>query len=153
MYSRMRYRALAIVVMVLSLAVSPLGLDKTLKNVRFSARPEGVKRIDGWQWADNPFIGKPEFKGLKVMMVLLNNWDIKDSNNKILVLHNDRGKTELRYFVADLGATFGKVYGIPKIFRIFIFKPDDLWNSVYLPKSSAKIGNKVSELSLAKIVM
>ena len=100
------------------------GLNKTFKNVRFSARPEGVKRIDGWKWTDNPFIGKPEFQGLKVMMVLLNNWDIKDSNNKILVVHADRGKTELKYFVADLGATFGKVYEIPKIFRFFIFKPD-----------------------------
>ncbi len=100
------------------------GLNKTFKNVRFSARPDGVKRIDGWKWADNPFIGKPEFKGLKVMMVLLNNWDIKDTNNKILVLHNDGGETELRYFVADLGGTFGKVYEMPKIFRIFVFKPD-----------------------------
>ncbi len=100
------------------------GLKKTFQNVRFSARPKGVKRIDGWKWADNPFISKPEFKGLKVMMVLLNNFDIKDSNNKILVLHNDGGGTELRYFVADLGGTFGKVYGMPKIFRIFIFKPD-----------------------------
>jgi hypothetical protein len=100
------------------------GLKKTFTNVRFSARPEGVKRIDGWKWADNPFIGKPEFQGLKVMMVLLNNFDIKDSNNKILVLHKDSGETELRYFVADLGGTFGKVYGMPKIFRIFIFKPD-----------------------------
>ena len=100
------------------------GLKKTFKNVRFSARPKGVKRIDGWKWDDNPFIGKPEFQGLKVMMVLLNNFDIKDSNNKILVLHNDRGETELKYFVADLGGTFGKVYGMPKIFRTFIFKPD-----------------------------
>jgi len=100
------------------------GLKKTFQNVRFSARPKGVKRIDGWKWADNPFVGRPEFNGLKVMMVLLNNFDIKDSNNKILVLHNDGGGTELRYFVADLGGTFGKVYGMPKIFRIFIFKPD-----------------------------
>jgi hypothetical protein len=50
--------------------------------------------------------------------------DIKDSNNKILVIHNGRGETELNYFVADLGGTFGKVYGMPKIFRIFILKPD-----------------------------
>jgi hypothetical protein len=100
------------------------GLKKTFTNVRFSARPKGVKRIDGWKWDDNPFIGKPEFKGLKVMMVLLNNFDIKDSNNKILVLQNDHGEAELKYFVADLGGTFGKVYGMPKIFRSFIFKPD-----------------------------
>jgi hypothetical protein len=101
------------------------GLNKTLENVRFGARPKEVKRIDGWEWADNRFIGQREFQGLKIMMALLNNWDIKDSNNKILVVRNGRpGENELHYIVSDLGGTFGKVYKIPKIFRIFIFKPD-----------------------------
>jgi len=87
------------------------GLNKTLENVRFGARPKEIKRIDDWQWDNNPFIGKREFQGLKIMMALLNNWDIKDSNNKILAVHNDRGETELRYIVHDLGATFGKSGG------------------------------------------
>lgn len=87
------------------------GLNKTLENVRFGARPKEIKRIDDWQWDNNPFIGKREFQGLKIMMALLNNWDIKDSNNKILVVRNDNGETELRYIVHDLGATFGKAGG------------------------------------------
>src|SRR5262249_42423267 len=58
------------------------GLKKPLTNVRFSARPKGIKRVDGFEWKDNPFMGSREFQGLKVMMALLNNWDIKDSNNK-----------------------------------------------------------------------
>jgi len=101
------------------------GLNKTFENVRFGARPKEVKRIAGWKWADNPFIGKREFQGLKIMMALLNNWDIKDSNNKILVVRNEGpGENELHYIVSDLGGTFGKVYKIPRILRIFIFKPD-----------------------------
>jgi hypothetical protein len=92
-------------------SVRILGLDKTLENVRFGARPKDLKRIDDWSWDKNPFIGKREFQGLKIMMALINNWDIKDSNNTILVAHTDSGETELRYIVHDLGATFGKSGG------------------------------------------
>src|ERR1044071_8506417 len=53
-------------------------------NVRFEARPEGVRRLDEWKWSENPFVNTKELKGLVVMMSLLNNWDIKDTNNKIL---------------------------------------------------------------------
>ena len=72
-------------------------------NVRFEARPKHIERLDEWGWEDNPFVGTREFQGLKVMMVLLNNWDIKDSNNKVLAANN-----ELRYVISDLGTTFGK---------------------------------------------
>jgi len=89
------------------------GLDKPLENVRFGARPKEFKRIDMWKWEDNPFIGKPEFQGLKIMMVLINNWDIKDSNNKIRVERDEvTGVNELQYFVSDLGGSLGKTGGM-----------------------------------------
>jgi len=97
------------------------GLDKALENVRFGARPKTEKRIDGWDWANNPFIGKREFQGLKIMMALLNNWDIKNSNNKIVVVRGENGGTELRYVVHDLGGTFGKISSMPRFLQ---FKPD-----------------------------
>ena len=84
------------------------GLNKTLKNVRFGARPKDEKRIDGWKWKNNPFVGKREFQGLKVMMAVLNNWDTKDLNNKIIVTRNTEGQSEARYVVHDVGASFGK---------------------------------------------
>jgi len=80
-------------------------------NVRFEARPENVKRLDEWSWKSNPFAGTKELKGLIVLMALLNNWDMKDSNNKILLVNNDGGQPELRYIISDLGATFGKTGG------------------------------------------
>ena len=81
-------------------------------NVRFEARPKGVKRLDLWSWANNPFMGTKEFKGLIVMMALLNNWDLKDDNNKIIyVPASDGGQGELQYILTDLGATFGKTGG------------------------------------------
>lgn len=78
-------------------------------NARFEARPSHIKRVGDWTWEDNPFVGEPEFQGLKVMMVLINNWDIKDTNNTVLFTQNpETGRNELRFIISDLGATFGK---------------------------------------------
>jgi hypothetical protein len=74
-------------------------------NVRFEARPENVKRLDEWKWKENPFAGTREMNGFVVIMALINNWDLKDSNNKVI---HDPETGELRYVVSDLGATFGK---------------------------------------------
>jgi hypothetical protein len=81
-------------------------------NVRFKARPKGMKKLDNWSWNQNPFVGTKEFKGLVVLMALLNNWDLKDENNKIFfVPTGDGDQGELQYIVSDLGATFGKTGG------------------------------------------
>jgi hypothetical protein len=86
--------------------------DKGFANVRFEARPQGQKRLDNWSWNDNPFKGTKEFQGLVVMMGLLNNWDLKDTNNKVVYVPGEGGgQGELQYVVNDLGATFGKTGG------------------------------------------
>jgi hypothetical protein len=87
-------------------------------NVRFEARPKNVKRLDEWKWEKNPFVDSRAFQGLKVMMVLLNNWDIKDSNNKILFVRDAKRGNQLQYIISDLGATFGKTGGLPLFWRI-----------------------------------
>src|SRR5882762_6191924 len=116
------------------------GLDKDLENVRFGLRPKDVKRVDGWQWKKNPFVGSREFQGMKVMMAVLNNWDIKDSNNKVAVVKNDKiADKELRYFVSDLGGSFGKVSHIP---RFLYFKPDRNNPKAY---SQTRLVNKVKD--------
>jgi hypothetical protein len=80
----------------------------TFQNVRFEARPKGVKRLDEWSWEHNPFAGTRELDGLKVLMVMLNNWDLKDENNVVIYAPGAREGAELRYVVSDLGATLGK---------------------------------------------
>jgi hypothetical protein len=89
-------------------------------NVRFEARPENVKRLDEWKWDDNPFSGTKQLRGLIILMALLNNWDIKDTNNKVLRVRGEgEGRDELQYIVSDLGATFGRVKtDIPVVWRI-----------------------------------
>jgi hypothetical protein len=76
----------------------------TFENVRFELRPDGVQRHGIWSWAQNPFSGKRELQGLKTLMILINNWDMKDENNVII----SDGRGELRYAISDLGATLGK---------------------------------------------
>jgi len=79
-------------------------------NVRFEARIKGEKRLgQRWDWEKNPFVGTQELQGLKVLMALINNWDIQAHNNNIVVVTNkDTGEKEARYFDTDLGASFGK---------------------------------------------
>lgn len=83
----------------------------TFENVRLEARPDDVKRTGEWKWKANPFTRKPEMQGLKIMMALINNWDMKDSNNEILATKGQTTDGELRYIVSDLGGTFGKTGG------------------------------------------
>jgi hypothetical protein len=61
-----------------------------------------------WSWFDNPFIGTREINGLKVMMALINNWDLKKSNNSAIF---DKKTDQHRYYIHDLGASFGKTGG------------------------------------------
>jgi len=82
----------------------------TFENVRLEARPDSVERFDEWTWEGNPFAGKRELQGLKVLMALMENWDLKDANNRILLVRNG-GTQELHYIVSDLGTTFGKTGG------------------------------------------
>jgi hypothetical protein len=89
----------------------------TFTNVRFEARPEDWKRAAEWKWKSNPFNGTPELQGLKIMMALINNWDLKDSNNEILQIRGASGD-ELRYIISDLGATFGHASTTPLFWRI-----------------------------------
>jgi hypothetical protein len=59
-----------------------------------------------------PFVGTPQLQGLKIMMALINNWDLKDANNVIL-----KDGNELQYAISDLGATFGHASTTPLLWR------------------------------------
>ena len=76
---------------------------KTYTNVRLEARPANVERDGRWAWKENPFVGTREFNGLKLMMALINNWDLKDDNTGIL-----KRDGRIEYVVSDLGSSFGR---------------------------------------------
>lgn len=86
---------------------------KFVRGVRMEPRRKDVKRGEIWDWLKNPFVGKREFDGLKVMMVLLGNYDTRLDNNQIYYgKHPETGEMEARYVVADIGAVFGQVGGM-----------------------------------------
>ncbi len=78
----------------------------TVHAARLKRKVKGTKKLGTWSWFQNPFLDKQEFNGLRLMMALLNNWDLKEINNAIEATDGER-----RYLVTDLGATFGKTGG------------------------------------------
>src|SRR5436853_193294 len=78
-------------------------------DVRFERHDEGYKELGLWSWEANPFLGTRELQGYKVLMALLNNWDLKTENNKIVRAKKKSGgdRDERIYYDADLGATLG----------------------------------------------
>jgi hypothetical protein len=82
--------------------------DGTICCARLKRHEKGEKKIGNWQWSDNPFLNTRELNGLRVLMALLNNWDLKTSNNKLY----EEKDGDLRYVVSDLGASFGRTGAI-----------------------------------------
>jgi hypothetical protein len=78
--------------------------DGMVQGVRLERRLKGQKKTGNWSWFKNPFIGTKELNGLKIMMALINNWDLKEINNAIYKEKDDTS----RYVVSDLGASFGE---------------------------------------------
>ena len=84
-----------------------------VRGVRFESRRSTVERGENWRWIKNPFVGTRELDGLRVLMIMLNNWDVKDTNNNVFIVSDPRhGGREVRYVVTDLGATLGRAGGI-----------------------------------------
>ncbi len=71
---------------------------------RFARKPGGQDRIGTWEWKDNPFTGTREFNGLRVMMAVMNNWDLKDDNNSV---YKDNKNDRQIFLANDVGASFG----------------------------------------------
>jgi hypothetical protein len=76
--------------------------DGSFLNVRLKRYLKHEEKAGNWKWNDNPFTGTRELDGLRVMMALINNWDLKDVNNAVYDV--EEGKI---YLVSDLGASFG----------------------------------------------
>ena len=76
--------------------------DGTVRGARLERTSKDVKKVGNWDWFENPFLGQRELNGLRVMMSLVNNWDLDQKNNSIDAVDGER-----RYVVSDVGASFG----------------------------------------------
>lgn len=88
-------------------------------NARFELRDLNSLIVPGpgWLFKNNPFSGTNELQGLKIVSMLVSNWDLKDpsssdgSNTSIFKVR--RGDSEeFHYLINDWGATMGKWGGI-----------------------------------------
>ena len=95
--------------------VSP---DGSFTDARFELEDREVRMLFGehsWAWNDNPFVGTPQLAGLKIVVMLLSNWDTKDrrdvsrgSNTAIFEYKLSRWSREARYLITDWGGAMGK---------------------------------------------
>jgi hypothetical protein len=77
--------------------------DGVAHGARLERRMKEIKKLGTWEWGKNPFVDTKELNGLRVMMALVNNWDLKTVNNSIYEVDGQR-----EYAITDVGATFGK---------------------------------------------
>lgn len=87
---------------------------------RFRPDLAAWKRVSDWSWQQNPFVGTRPFRGLIALNLLINNWDLKGTNNKIYTRDADNRDDDEKtrgpdrwYIVRDLGAAFGKSRAFP----------------------------------------
>src|SRR5688500_8622695 len=65
----------------LSRARNCVAEDGTFSDARFELEDRRVRMLfdeHSWSWDDNPFVGTPQLSGLKMVNMLLSNWDTKD---------------------------------------------------------------------------
>jgi hypothetical protein len=80
---------------------------------RFRPDLPNAKKVADWSWQQNPFVGTRPFRGLLVFNLLINNWDLKSTNNKIYRVSDPGDGPGRRFVVRDLGAAFGKSRRFP----------------------------------------
>jgi hypothetical protein len=95
----------------LSRGMENIAENNIVIGARFEPKREHLERGPTWDWADNPFLDTKQLSGLKVLMILLNNYDATTANNRI-IYPKASGKREARYYVSDLGATLGRAGGL-----------------------------------------
>jgi hypothetical protein len=102
-------------------AIAP---DGSFKESRFEREPPEIDRGPRWDLEDNPFAGSRELSGLKMMAMLLNNWDARPGNTRILRVPVADGIEE-RFVLSDLGTAFGKIAGRPTRWNLTDYKNSD----------------------------
>jgi hypothetical protein len=92
--------------------------DCRFADARFELDDPDVKKLfeeHSWAWNDNPFVGTKELQGLKIVVMLLSDWDTKDrrdvargSNTAIFEQRVSRWRREARYLITDWGGSMGR---------------------------------------------
>ncbi len=68
---------------------------------------DGYKVEGAWSWHENPYVGTRELKGLLVANLIVNNWDLKGTQNRIFLISEEIPGPRRWFVVQDLGAALG----------------------------------------------
>ena len=104
-----------------TLVIAP---DGSFKESRFEREPAEIERGPRWDLENNPFTGSRELSGLEMLAMLLNNWDARPGNTRILRVPVANG-IEDRFVLSDLGTAFGKISGRPTRWNLTDYKNSD----------------------------
>ena len=95
-----------------------IGDDCRFADARFELDDPRVRKLfeeHSWAWNDNPFVGTRPLQGLKILVMLLSDWDTKDrrdvargSNTAIFEHRVSRWRREARYLITDWGGSMGR---------------------------------------------
>jgi hypothetical protein len=73
---------------------------------RFRLDEPSLKARGNWRFQDNPFVGMREYRGLLVILLMFNSFDLRSANNTLYEV--DRGgRVDQWYVVRDLGGALG----------------------------------------------
>jgi hypothetical protein len=90
---------------------------------RFRLTEKSITNSGAWSWQQNPFVGTRAYQGLLVILMMFNSSDLKNDNNALYEVRDDRESVERWYVVRDLGTAlgetgrFGQQRGDPDIFE------------------------------------
>lgn len=94
------------------------GVDAGVKEyARFRTELDQWKPAGEWRWYENQFLNMPQFRGLIVAQLILNNWDLKTPNNRIYEAVDASTRPRRLYVVRDVGSSLGHSKQFP-IFKI-----------------------------------
>jgi len=88
---------------------------------RFRPELPAYRKVGRWSWEENPFVDTQAYRGLLVLNMLVNNWDLKTSQNVVYQLDRPREGAGRWFVVRDVGAALGYTPG-----RVLDGRPNDL---------------------------
>ena len=93
--------------------------DGSFTEARFELKIGGITKLkdkESWHWESNPFAGSKELKGLKIVLMLVSNWDSKDQcdagRGSNTAIHKNDATGEVHYIFGDWGGSMGKWGGV-----------------------------------------
>ncbi len=75
---------------------------------RFRPKLPTRRKVGEWSWQENPFVDTTQYRGLIVLNLMVNNWDLKTSNNALYALAEPEDGARRWYVVKDVGAALGQ---------------------------------------------